>query len=162
MFAVNPAPFAALTGLAAQSALAIAYYVSVIVITRLAGKRLAGQVATVDLIILISLGVVMQSVLLRDGTANAATFVVTVFVCHKLLAVLCFRSSALRALVRGEPRVLVRDGRVLERSLRAESMSLDELHAGLRKLGHESLATVQLATLEETGQISVVEVRRES
>lgn len=40
-------------------------------------------------------------------------------------------------------------------------MSLEEVQAGLRKLGHESLQTVEMATLEETGEISAVDARRD-
>lgn len=46
--------------------------------------------ATIDLIILIGPGVVLQSALLREGAANAVAFILTVFACHKLLAALCF------------------------------------------------------------------------
>jgi uncharacterized membrane protein YcaP (DUF421 family) len=41
-----------------------------------------------------------------------------------------------------------------------EGMSIEELKAGLRKLGHESLETIELATLEETGHISAVSVEK--
>lgn len=146
----------ALHATATQIGLAALYYAGVVLIARLAGKRLAGQVATVDLIILIGLGVVLQTSLLREGAANALTFVLTVFACHKLLAALCFRSPLLRAWVRGKPRVLVRDGQVLHEALEAERMSVAELQAGLRKLGHGSVDAIELATLEETGEISVV------
>jgi uncharacterized membrane protein YcaP (DUF421 family) len=101
-----------LTVIAAQVGLAALYYLAVILIIRLAGKRLAGQVTTFDLIILITMSVVLQSALLKDGSINAIAFVITVFVCHKLVASLCFRSTFLRALVRGKPRVLVRRGEV--------------------------------------------------
>jgi uncharacterized membrane protein YcaP (DUF421 family) len=150
-----------LAAIAAQAGLAVLYYAGVVLLVRLAGKRLAGQVATFDLIILIGLAVVLQSALLREGAPNALAFVLTVFACHKLLAALCLRSDGLRHLVRGAPRVLVRAGEVQEKSLRAEGMSLAELKAGLRKLGHESLQTVALATLEETGEISAVDTRTE-
>lgn len=66
----------------------------------------------------------------------------------------------LRAWVRGKLRVLVRSGKALSESLQAEGMSLAELQAGLRKLGHQSIDTVELATLEETGDISAVDRRR--
>jgi uncharacterized membrane protein YcaP (DUF421 family) len=147
--------------LAQQVGLSIIYYAGVVLVVRLAGKRLAGQVATFDLIILIGLAVVLQSALLRDGAANAVAFVLTVFACHKVLAALCLRSERLRHLVRGAPRVLVREGQVQEEALRAEGMSVAELKAGLRKLGHDSLQTVELATLEETGDISALDKRRE-
>jgi len=58
--------------------------------------------------------------------------------------------------VRGKPRVLVRDGRIIEHALEHEGMSRDELLAGLRKLGYASTEPVKLAVLEETGHISAV------
>ena len=66
-----------------QVLLAFAYYVALLVIVRLAGKRLAGQTTTFDLLVLISLGVVLQQTVLREGTANALVFVSTVFAAQK-------------------------------------------------------------------------------
>lgn len=145
-----------LAELALQAVKALAYYAALIVIMRMAGKRLAGQTTTFDLIVLITLGVVIQSTALQGGWANALVFVVTVFVAHRGLAALCARSTPVRHLVRGKPRVLVRDGRIVENALEQESMSREELLAGLRKLGYDSADTVKLAVLEETGHISAV------
>ena len=111
---------------------ALAYYAALLVIMRLAGKRLAGQTTTFDLIVLITLGVVIQSTALQEGWPNAVVFVVTVFTAHLGLAALCGRSTLIRHWVRGKPRVLVRDGRVFEKALRREALSLEELQAGLR------------------------------
>jgi uncharacterized membrane protein YcaP (DUF421 family) len=135
---------------------ALAYYAALLVIMRLAGKRLAGQTTTFDLIVLITLGVVIQSTALQEGWANAVVFVVTVFAVHLGLAALCARLTWLRHLMRGEPRVLVRDGRIIEKALRREAISREELQAGLRKLGYDSPEAVKLAVLEETGHISAV------
>lgn len=139
-----------------QAVKALAYYAVLIVIMRLAGKRLAGQTTTFDLIVLITLGVVIQSTALQDGWANALVFVVTVFAAHRGLAALCARSTWIRHLVRGKPSVLVRDGRIIERALEREGVSREELLAGLRKLGYDSPDPVKLAVLEETGHISAV------
>src|SRR5689334_22010023 len=140
----------------AQIALAGAYYFGLVVILRLAGKRLAGQTTTFDLVVLIGLGVVLQQNALRPGPVNALTFIATVFAAHRMLAWGCARSSRLRRLVRGAPRALVQDGRVAHDALADEGLSYDDLLAGLRKLGYESPADVSLATLEETGHISAV------
>ena len=139
-----------------QSAKAVAYYVALVVIMRVAGKRLAGQTTTFDLIVLITLGVVIQSTALDKGWVNALVFVVTVFVLHRGLAAWCAHSTWVRHLVRGKPTVLVRDGRVVHEALRREGISREELQAGLRKLGHDSPDSVKLAVLEETGHISAV------
>lgn len=123
---------------------------------RIAGKRLAGQTTTFDLIVLITLGVVLQTTALDAGKANALVFVATVLAAHKLLAIGCARSTALRHFVRGKPRVLLRDGRIDADALEREGLSEEDLRTGLRKLGHEKLEDLKLASLEETGQISAV------
>ena len=135
---------------------AFVYYVAIVFLLRSAGKRLAGQTTTFDLIILITLGVVIQNAVLEPGALNAFIFVLTVFLSHKLLALLCAKYDTVRHLVRGKPRILVREGEILERALEKEDMSKEELLAGLRKLGHDNISDIRLATLEETGQISAV------
>lgn len=139
-----------------QAVKALAYYAALIVIMRLAGKRLAGQTTTFDLIVLITLGVVIQNTALDEGWVNAFVFVVTVFAVHRGLAAWCAHFPWIRHLVRGKPSVLVRDGYVVEQALSREGVSRDELQAGLRKLGYDSPASVKLAVLEETGHISAV------
>lgn len=145
-----------LAELALQAVKALAYYCALIIIVRMAGKRLAGQTTTFDLLVLITLGVVIQTTALQDGWPNAVVFVVTVFAAHLALAALCARSSAIRHLVRGKPRELVRNGQINDQALQQENMSRDELLAGLRKLGYDSIDDVRTAVLEETGHVSVV------
>jgi uncharacterized membrane protein YcaP (DUF421 family) len=145
-----------LDSLLVQAARAAAYYGGLIALVRIAGKRLSGQTTTFDLLVLITLGVVMQSAALAEGAINAAVFVVTVFVLHLLNAWSCTRSRRVRHLLRGAPRPLIRDGEVLERALELEGVTHAELLAGLRKLGYARVDDVRLAVLEETGHISAV------
>lgn len=142
--------------LAAQALLAILYYFSVIVLVRIAGKRLAGQMTTFDLVVLIGLVVAAQQAILTPGRATAAVFIVTVLATHRSVTWLCARSRIVRRLLRGRPRALVRNGVIIEQALAEEGVSHDELLAGLRKLGFESPAKVKLAMLEETGHVSAI------
>ena len=145
-----------LDSLLVQAAKATAYYVALIVLVRAAGKRMAGQTTTFDLIVLITLGVVIQTAALAEGAANAAVFVVTVFALHRLNAWLCAHSTPVRHLLRGKPRPLIRDGEIIARALELEGVTHAELLAGLRKLGYARADDVRLAVLEETGHISAV------
>jgi uncharacterized membrane protein YcaP (DUF421 family) len=142
--------------LALQAVCALAYYAGLVVVMRLAGKRLAGQTTTFDLVVLIQLAVVLQSTALGEGTARAVVFVLTVLAAHIGLARLCARNAGLRHFVRGEPRRLVAQGMVNDRALAEEGISREELEAGLRKLGFDSPEVVEQAVLEETGHISAV------
>jgi uncharacterized membrane protein YcaP (DUF421 family) len=146
----------AVAPLALQALKALGYYAGLILLVRAAGKRMAGQTTTFDLLVLITLGVVMQSTALQEGTANAIVFVVTVFAAHRAVAALCARFPRLRRIVRGKARPLVHDGKVMERALALEGITRAELLAGLRKLGYARVEDVQLAVLEETGHISAV------
>jgi len=144
-----------------QVPLAVAYYAGLVIIVRLAGKRLAGQVATFDLVVLISLSVVLQTVTLGAGKVNAIVFLCTVFGAHRLLTHLCTRFRSIRRVVRGTPRPLVQHGQVSFEALVDEGLSYDELLAGLRKLGHQNPQGLRLVTLEETGHISAVPMQSE-
>ena len=145
-----------LGSLAAQAFLAVFYYFAVVVLVRVAGKRLAGQMTTFDLVVLIGLVVAAQQTILTPGPTTAAVFILTVLITHRTVSWLCSRSRSLRRLLRGAPRVLVRNGVIIERALADEGVSHDELLAGLRKLGFESPAKVKLAMLEETGHVSAI------
>jgi uncharacterized membrane protein YcaP (DUF421 family) len=146
--------------LLAQAGKALVYYGVLILMIRLAGKRLAGQTTTFDLLVLISLGVSVQSALVGKTPIDVAVFVVVVFAVHRGLAAICRISPAIRHIVRGKPRALVLDGIVIDAALEAENVSRDELLAGLRRLGFERPDEVRLAVLEETGHISAIGMER--
>ena len=139
-----------------QAMAAALYYTALVGMIRLAGKRLAGQTTTFDLIVLISLAVVLQKIALLEGLGNALVFVVTVFIAHILTARACRHFPRFKRLVRGVPRPLVLNGRVIHAALEDEGLTYEDLVAGCRKVGLPGPAGVALATLEETGQISIV------
>jgi uncharacterized membrane protein YcaP (DUF421 family) len=139
-----------------QIGLSSLYYIGLTLIVRMAGKRLAGQTTTIDLIILISLGVVLQNLTLAEGQWNSVIFILTVFTLHVSLARLCQRYPAIRRLLREQPRPLIRQGRVLSRALEDEGLTEDELLAALRRMGVDSPQQVRLAVLEETGHITAI------
>jgi uncharacterized membrane protein YcaP (DUF421 family) len=145
-----------LSDIVRQIIYAALYYLGLILLVRLAGKRLAGQTTTFDLLVLISLGVTLQNVTLEEGKASAITFILTVFILHRLTALGCAQSPLLCRIVRGGPRPLVRDGRILKKALVAEAMTEHDLKAALRKLGFASTDDIQIAVLEETGHVSAI------
>ena len=149
-----PLPFS--SAVFQQVAAAALYYVGVLVLVRVVGKRLAGQTTTFDLVVLIGLLVTLQQATLREGAANAVIFIVTVVVLHRGVAIACARWPLVRRALRGSPRALVVNGQVAHDALAAESIGYEELLAGLRKLGYASPEEVKLAMLEETGHISAV------
>lgn len=139
-----------------QIGLSCLYYFGLNLIVRIAGKRLAGQTTTIDLIILISLGVVLQNLTLGEGKWNSTVFILTVFSLHVAQARLCQHFPAFRRLFREQPRPLIRQGRILSQALEDEGLTEEELLAALRRMGVDSPQQVRLAVLEETGHITAI------
>jgi uncharacterized membrane protein YcaP (DUF421 family) len=99
----------------------VVWYATLVALIRLAGKRLAGQTATVDFMVLVTLSVVLQQALVADGRVAAFSFVLTVFLAHKILSLAIRRFTWLRKLIRSTPRPLVLNGQIDHRALREET-----------------------------------------
>jgi uncharacterized membrane protein YcaP (DUF421 family) len=64
---------------------------------------------------------VLQQALVADGRVAAFSFVLTVFLAHKILSLAIRRFTWLRKLIRSTPRPLVLNGQIDHRALREET-----------------------------------------
>jgi uncharacterized membrane protein YcaP (DUF421 family) len=67
-----------------------------------------------------------------------------------------FRSKRLRKVIEGEPIVVIQDGKVLEKNLKRERLTEDDVAEEMRMQQIASFDDVQWAILETNGQISFV------
>ena len=128
------------------------------IVTRVAGRRELSTMQPFDVILLVVIGdMVQQGVTQGDNSVTGAMLVIFTFT---LLTVLfsyaSFRLPKLRPVMEGEPLVLVEGGKVLERNLRRERITVDELAAEARLQQIADLADVRFAVLETSGQISFI------
>lgn len=131
---------------------------------RIVGKRQLGQMTPFEFVGLVVLGdFVQQAVTHTDTSITGATLAVATFGFWALvLGWIGQRSKRMRRLIDGEPRVLVRDGKVLEAMLDQDKVPLDELLSEMRLAGIARVADVEWAILETNGKISFIEKRGES
>lgn len=76
-------------------------------------------------------------------------------VCHGLLTALCMKSERVRVWLCGQPTVLVRNGVICEKQLRACAVDLNDLMEAIRAGGILDPLEVGTAVLEPGGNISV-------
>ena len=137
---------------------AVIVFLSGVVIVRLSNRRLLGRNAGFDVL----LGVLLGSVLSRaiNGTApfGPTLFAAALLIAlHHLLAAASTRWHGLSHLLKGQPHVLVRDGRVEHAALARCDLSHEDLEEELRLHGHTpDPRRIAEARLERTGTISVV------
>jgi uncharacterized membrane protein YcaP (DUF421 family) len=130
----------------------------IFLMTRLVGRRELGSLEPFDLILLVVIGdLVQQGVTQNDFSVTGALLVITTIALLTVaMSYLNFRFRPLRRVMDGEPVVLIENGRPIERNLRREQLTLEELAESARLQQVESLDQVRLAVLETNGNISII------
>ncbi len=131
-------------------------FVLILVVTRAVGRRELSSMEPFDLILLVVIGdLVQQGVTQSDYSITGATTVIVTMASLVVgTAYLSFRFKRLRPLLEGEPVLLVSDGRLLERNLRRQRMTVEELRAEARQQSIGSLDEIRYAVLETNGKLS--------
>lgn len=127
-------------------------------VLRGSGKRSLAQLTTLDLLVIVVIGdVVQQGITQEDMSVTGAALVVAVIVLWTLVVDRVTGSNAtLSRVVNGEPVILIRHGKVSHERMRAEQVSLDDLREAAREKGIASLDSVELCVLETDGSFSFV------
>lgn len=133
-------------------------YVAMIALLRASGKRTLSKMNAFDLIVTVSLGSTLASILLSkndsllDGIAAFSTLIGMQYV----VAWVSVRSASVQSMVKAEPRLLAFEGKFLSSAMRDERCTEGELLAALRQHGHGGLDNVTAIVLETNGELSVV------
>lgn len=136
---------------------AVAFFV-IFLVTRVVGRRELSTMEPFDLILLIVTGdLVQQGVTQSDySITGAITVIATITLLTVALSYLSFKVPRLRPVLDGEPLVLVQDGAPIERNLRRERITIDEILAEARLQQIAALSDVRFAVLETNGAISFI------
>jgi uncharacterized membrane protein YcaP (DUF421 family) len=137
---------------------ALALYAFVVLVTRVIGRRELSSLGPVDLVLLIVLGDAIQQGLTQDdySVTGALIAVSSIAALQVLTSWVSFRSPRARKVLEGEPIVVVQDGKPIERNLRRERMTREDVAEEMRLNEIASFDEVQWAILENNGQISFV------
>ena len=137
---------------------AIFLYFFVFLITRVIGRRELSQLAPFDIILLIVAGDAIQQGLTQDDySITGAVLVVGTFAVLQLLtSYASFRFVRLRPILEGEPIVIIQSGKLLDRNLKRERLTEDEVLEEARQQQITSLDDVEWAVLENSGKISFI------
>jgi uncharacterized membrane protein YcaP (DUF421 family) len=129
-----------------------------LVLTRVIGRRELSSLEPFDLILLIVLGDAVQQGLTQDDySLTGAILVVGTFaVLQVAVSWVGYRFPRVRPVLEGEPIIVVQDGNVIERNLKRERLTAEEIAEAARREQIGTLAEVRWAVLEKNGQISFI------
>ena len=138
---------------------AVVAYVFVLFLMRVVGRRELSSMEPSDVILLVVIGDLVQNgVTQSDYSVTGIVLAAgTIGLLATLTAFVTFRWSRIRNVIEGEPVILVEDGKLIERNMKHERLTLEEVMEQARlQQGVESLGDVRWAVLETSGSISIV------
>jgi uncharacterized membrane protein YcaP (DUF421 family) len=133
-------------------------YLLLLVFVRLMGKRVAAQLSTTELAVILMLGaaVALPMQVSTQGVLPAVVVLIAVLICHRGLSFWGFKSRRLEVTVHGDVTVLVEEGRLLLKALDVALLSREKLFTSLRVQGIEQLGQLRRAYLEASGALSII------
>jgi uncharacterized membrane protein YcaP (DUF421 family) len=133
-------------------------YIFILFLMRVVGRRELSTMAPSDLILLVVMGDLIQNgVTQSDYSITGVVLATSTFgLLAVLTSYLVFRSRRAKSIIEGEPVILVQNGEAIDRNLKGERLTLDDVMEEARMQQVDSLDQIKWAVLESSGAISVV------
>jgi len=133
-------------------------YIFVIVAIRMMGKRQVGEMQPTELVITILVSAVasvpMQN--LDIPLSYGIVPILTLISAEIFVSFIALKIPRFREILTGKPVIIIVDGVIDQKALKATRLSIEELQEDLRLKDVFDLTSVRLARLETNGQLSVL------
>jgi len=138
---------------------AVAIYLVLMVVFKIAGRRALLQMTSFDLILLLIISEATQQALLGNdfSVTGAALTIITLVVVDILFGKIKEHIKGAENLIDGTPVVLVENGELLAGKMKEADISRDDIMVSARNnQGIVDLADIKFAILERNGHISII------
>src|SRR5690606_3996541 len=125
---------------------------------RVTGKRTLSKMNAFDFIVTIALGSSLATVALNKNVAladGALVFFLLIFLQY-FITFLSVRYRVVKKLITSRPALLLYKGELIGDALKAERVTMEELHMSARKKGISNLNEIDAIILETTGDITII------
>lgn len=141
---------------ALRASLAVVY---LFLLAKMIGKRQVSQLTFFEYVVGITIGSLTAQAALVGGVDTLINSMVAllVFALFSLgSAYFSMKNKVFRNIFEGKSTVLVKDGKIMERNLKKERLTIDDLMEQLRMKNAFKLADVEFALMEPNGRVSVL------
>ncbi|OIJ15269.1 DUF421 domain-containing protein [Anaerobacillus arseniciselenatis] len=133
-------------------------FILMMILARLMGKRQITQITYFDYIVGITIGSIAAE-LTFSPHIRMSNFIVGMVIwafVPIILSKIELKSVKFRTLMEGSTTTLIKDGQILEKNLKKEHLTIDEMMLLLRKKDIFKISDIQTAILEKNGEITVM------
>jgi len=133
-------------------------YAFLVISLRLSGKRELVQLNPFDLVVLLTLSNTVQNAIIGDDNSVTGGVIgaTSLLVVNYLVVRFLYDHRKIDQLIEGNCDVLIENGKLQERALKHELITIGQLEAAARKQGFETLSEVQRCVLEPSGTLTFV------
>lgn len=138
----------------------IIMYSIVILVMRIMGKRQIGQLQPYEFVIAIMISD-LATLPMQDIAIPLWTGIIPILCLLLLQLCISFgvlKSKRVRGFLCGKPCIMIKNGIVIEENLRKQMYTLDDLLEAIRLKGFPDVKSIQLAILENNGELSVMPI----
>lgn len=134
-------------------------YILVLVVMRLMGKREIGQMQPFELVIAIMIADLASVPMSDTGIpiTNGIIPILTLLLFQLIISIINLKSITLRKIICGKPQILIYRGKIDEKALKKEKITINELQEKLRQKNIFTIGDVEYAILETSGELSVIQ-----
>ncbi|MFU8898103.1 uncharacterized protein DUF421 [Roseinatronobacter thiooxidans] len=145
-------------GMARVAIVGLLAYAILILMLRISGKRTLSKMNAFDLVVTVALGSTLATVLLNADIplAEGILALALLIALQYVITWLSVRSEWFEHFIKSEPTLLVHQGRFLDKAMRKQRVTREEIGAVLRANGKIDIAQVQYIVLETDGTMTVV------
>jgi uncharacterized membrane protein YcaP (DUF421 family) len=133
-------------------------YVLIVFVLRVMGRRELTSLSAADLVLLVVLGDLVQNgVTQSDMSMTGVTIAITTFALLSIgFSYLVFKSRRARKILQGEPLIIVQDGKPIERNMRSERLTTEDVMEAARASEIESIDQIKWGVLEAGGKFTFI------
>ena len=133
------------------------FYILIIIIIRLLGKREVGEISVFDLVVLLIIADVATMAISRDWfyVLLSVASLLTLLGLQKLFAFITLNYPKVRNIVDYNPSIIMYDGKLNISEMKKQSYTMNDLITQARNKDIMDLNEIKMAILESTGQLSI-------
>lgn len=137
---------------------AIGIYLTVIILTRIAGKRSFSKMSSFDFAMTVAIGSIIAGTTLNSSIslAQGITGLASVYFLQILIAILR-RNTSLQKLIDNSPLLLMDGPEILNENLKKARLTQGDLRSKLREANVTKFSEIKAVVFETTGDISVLQ-----
>lgn len=140
----------------------VIFYVILILILRLMGKREVGELSIFDVVVFFLISELFSLSINGDGADDFYTIfhalvpIGILVILQILTSFLALKFAKMRDLIEGKPSIIVHKGKMMQKTMRKQRYSIDDLFTQLRQQGYDSVSNIEYAILESSGSLTVI------